>query len=120
MGKGLALQFKQAYPQMMISYVENCRSGALSPGRLMFYSPTDVSKILCLFPTKQHWHEKSKLEYIERGLVAFSKYYSEWEIDSVAFPKLGCGLGGLNWEYHVKPMMELHLSKLPIQIEIYV
>jgi O-acetyl-ADP-ribose deacetylase (regulator of RNase III) len=119
MGKGLAKQFKMAYPAMMESYVDNCLSGALVPGRLMFYQPNDSEKILCLFPTKTHWHLKSELKYVERGLIAFTEYYEEWNITSVAFPMLGCGLGGLDWQHHVKPLMEMYLSKLPIRVEIY-
>lgn len=119
MGRGLALQFKRSYPEMMESYIENCQSGAFMPGRLMFYKPVNNEKTICLFPTKLHWREPSNIQYIESGLIAFMKYYQEWNITSVAFPRLGCGLGGLNWTHQVKPLMEKYLSASIIPIEIY-
>ena len=120
MGAGLALQFKRTYPQMFSSYKRNCDKQALKIGRIMFYRAQNDPRVVCLFPTKQHWKNPSKIEYIEDGLVAFVKYYSEWDITSAAFPRLGCGLGGLDWQHHVKPLMEQYLSTLPIPIEIYV
>jgi O-acetyl-ADP-ribose deacetylase (regulator of RNase III) len=120
MGKGLALDFKRAYPNMFDTYKRQCDKGAFKTGRIMFYRMKDDDHIVCLFPTKEHWRNPSKLEYIEDGLKAFVKYYAEWEITSAAFPKLGCGLGGLDWEHHVRPLMERYLGDLPIPIEIYI
>jgi O-acetyl-ADP-ribose deacetylase (regulator of RNase III) len=120
MGGGLALEFKKRYPHMFQMYTKHCNSGALQVGRIMFYRAVDDTKIICLFPTKDDWRNPSKLEFIERGLKAFTRHYQEWDIKSVAFPKLGCGLGGLDWEHHVRPMMEQHLGELPIEVSIYV
>ena len=121
MGAGLALQFKRTYPHMFKMYKLNCDNALLQVNRIMFYRQRNDpgGKIICLFPTKAHWRENSKLEYIEGGLKAFVKYYPSWKIESVAFPKLGCGLGGLDWENHVRPLMEKYLLELPIVVEIY-
>ena len=120
MGGGLALEFKKRYPHMFHVYTKHCKSGALQVGRIMFYRAVGDTRIICLFPTKEDWHNPSSLNYIERGLKAFTQSYQEWEIQSVAFPKLGCGLGGLDWEHHVQPMMERYLSELPIEVSIYI
>lgn len=120
MGAGLALEFKKRYPHMFQVYTKHCKSGALQVGRIMFYRAVGDDRIICLFPTKDDWRQPSKLDYIDRGLKAFCRHYQEWEIQSVAFPKLGCGLGGLDWEHHVQPMMERHLGELPIDISIYI
>lgn len=120
MGAGLALDFKRAYPHMFEVYKRACDKEQLRPGRIMFYRMKDAEHIICLFPTKQHWRNPSKLEYIENGLRAFTKYYEEWGITSAAFPKLGCGLGGLDWPHHVQPLMERYLGDLNIPIEIYI
>jgi len=71
------------------------------------------------FPTKYDWRNKSRIEYIEAGLRYFVEHYKEWGIKSVAFPQLGCGEGGLEWNT-VKKIMEKYLSNLDIEIEIYV
>jgi transposase-like protein len=82
-------------------------------------SPSHQKKWLLLFPTKKHWRSPSKIEYIEAGLKKFVKYYDKFGIESIAFPKLGCGNGGLDWEI-VKPIMEEYLKQLPIHVYIYV
>ena len=72
-----------------------------------------------LFPTKDHWKDPSKYEYIDSGLSYFAKNYNALKIQSCAFPRIGCGLGGLDWE-KVKALLEKHLGDLDIEIEVYV
>lgn len=117
MGKGLALAFKKRYPDMFERYKQACDNDSLTIGKLMLFYEAD--HWLLLFPTKKHWRNPSKLEYIEAGLAKFVSSYAVKSITSVAFPRLGCGNGGLNWE-EVRPLMERYLSPLPIDIYIYV
>ena len=119
MGKGLALDFKRRYPKMFESYVNICKAGELKPGKLVFYTESALSHTICLFPTKIDWRHPSKVEYIESGLLAFVKYYNEWDIKSVAMPHLGCGLGGLSFALHFQPLAEKILGELPIEVLIY-
>ncbi len=118
MGKGLAKQFKIKYPKMFVDYKQACDEEAFTIGQLHLYH-TDTKWILN-FPTKTHWRAKSKLEYIEAGLQQFIGIYKDKDIKSIAFPMLGCGLGGLDWVNQVRPLMEQYLSDLDIPIEIYV
>lgn len=118
MGKGLAKHFKIRYPEMFAEYKILCDAGQLTIGQLHLYPAED--KWILNFPTKAHWRAKSKLEYIEVGLGRFVEIYEEQQIESIAFPMLGCGLGGLDWETQVKPVMESYLSDLAIDIEIYI
>ena len=116
MGKGLALSFKQRYPEMFERYKAVCEKHLLTVGKLMlFYEPDHW---LLLFPTKENWRNPSKLEYIEKGLMKFVQIYAEKNITSIAFPRLGCGNGELDWN-DVKPLMERYLKKLPIDVYIY-
>lgn len=116
MGKGLALSFKQRYPQMFERYKIACEKHQLTIGKLMlFYEPDHW---LLLFPTKENWRNPSKLEYLEKGLMKFVNTYTDKNISSIAFPKLGCGNGELNWD-EVRPIMEKYLKPLPIDIYIY-
>lgn len=117
MGKGVALQFKESYPEMFHYYQQACDEQKLKIGNLLLWKSD--RKWILLFPTKQHWRNPSKLEYIEAGLQKFVQYYYRMGIESIAFPKLGCGNGKLNWK-DVKAVMEKYLSDLPIQIYIYV
>ena len=117
MGKGLALRFKQRYPEMFKAYREMCERHKLTTGKLMIYSAPDHRVLL--FPTKENWRNPSKIEYIESGLQKFVDTYSDHGITSIAFPRLGCGNGELHWD-EVKPVMECYLSGLPIDIYIYI
>ena len=116
MGKGLALSFKQRYPKMFEKYKTICEKHLLTTGKLMLFYEAD--HWLLLFPTKENWRNPSKLEYIEKGLMKFVQTYAEKNITSIAFPRLGCGNGELNWD-EVRPLMERYLKKLPIDVYIY-
>lgn len=117
MGKGLALEFRRRYPNMFDEYKKQCRDGWLYVGDLMLWRAKD--HFVLNFPTKKHWKEPSSLIYIEAGLLSFANKYESYGISSIAFPKLGCGNGGLDWKA-VKPVMERYLQELPIDAYIYV
>ncbi len=116
MGKGLALSFKQRYPKMFEQYKTACEKHQLTIGKLMLVYEAD--HWLLLFPTKENWRNPSKIEYIEKGLFKFVNTYADKNITSVAFPRLGCGNGELNWE-DVHLVMERYLKPLPIDVYIY-
>lgn len=113
MGKGIALQFKMAFPDNFKSYERACKVEEVRPGK-MFVFETDSMfnpKYIINFPTKRHWKGKSRLEYIEIGLQALTKEIQKLEISSVAVPPLGCGLGGLDWGT-VRTMIEKAFAEL--------
>ncbi|WP_051638433.1 macro domain-containing protein [Butyrivibrio sp. NC2002] len=116
MGKGIALEFKKRYPKMFEAYKKRCDSGEFNIGNLLLYREYD--KWILLFPTKNEWRRKSQLSYIEKGLQKFVINWDKLGIDSIAFPALGCGNGGLDWN-EVRPLMEKYLKRLPINIYIY-
>lgn len=117
MGKGIALDFKNKYPEMFQEYVQLCEEEKVRPGEPYYYSDLLGASIIN-FPTKDHWRSPSKLSYIQSGLEWFRKNYQRLGITSVAFPPLGCGNGGLPWST-VGPLMFKMLSDLPIDIEMY-
>ena len=118
MGAGLAFQFKNKYPEMFQVYNIACHEGKIKPGFPFVYTAEDCKSKILLFPTKDHWKNPSKIEYISDGMDRFVEKYEEWGITSIAFPTLGCGYGGLSWGV-VGPIMTERLRKLPIQTEIY-
>lgn len=106
MGKGLALQFKQAFPQNYAAYRAACGRGEVQPGR-MFVTETGLAtgtQFLINFPTKRDWRQPSRLEDIETGLTALVAEVQARDIRSLALPALGCGLGGLDWNL-VRPLI---------------
>lgn len=115
MGKGLAKEFKEKYPEMFNEYKEACLNGTLKEGDLLLYKAQD--KWILNFPTKWDWRDMASLELIEKGLQNFVDTYEERGIKSVVFPKLGCGLGGLEWSV-VGPLMHKYLDNLPVEVKI--
>lgn len=116
MGKGIALEFKKRYPEMFKLYQKKCDDKSFDIGKLLLWKRGE--KWVLLFPTKKHWRSPSKITYIEKGLEKFVQSYEKLGIESIAFPKLGCGNGGLDWN-EVGPIMEKYLKNLPIHIYIY-
>lgn len=114
MGKGIALQFKHAFPENFQQYKKACDAKEVQPGR-MFTVPTGKllnPKYIINFPTKRHWREKSKIEYVQTGLKAIVAEVQQLGITSIAIPALGCGNGGLDW-LAVKPLIESAFAELP-------
>lgn len=114
MGKGIALQFKQAFPANFQAYQEACRLGSVVPGRMLVHDHGLLiqPRYIINFPTKRHWRGKSRMEDIESGLVALVEEIRERRIRSIAIPPLGCGLGGLDWN-EVRPRIEAAFAELP-------
>lgn len=106
MGKGIALQFKKAYPDNFKAYKKLCDAAQLHPRQMFVYDRGILlaPRYIVNFPTKQHWRSPSKLEDIQLGLTALIEEIKQRDIKSIAIPPLGCGNGGLDW-YVVKPMI---------------
>jgi O-acetyl-ADP-ribose deacetylase (regulator of RNase III)/uncharacterized protein YwgA len=121
MGKGIALQFKEAFPVNNKKYIEACKNKELFPGKLLAIWDTNLllgRKLIINFPTKIHWRHPSKYEYIEKGLAALRELLETEKVKSIAIPPLGCGHGGLDW-IKVRPMIESYLQGLPHDIYLF-
>ncbi len=117
MGRGIALEFKRLFPDMYQQYRGLCERGQLKIGMLWLYK--SPNKWVLNFPTKQHWRQPSRVEYIEAGLQKFSSTYSNLGIHSIALPALGCGNGQLDFKTQVQPLIHKYLKALPIEAFIY-
>lgn len=116
MGKGIAVEFKERYPDMFRAYQKLCKNGTLDIGKLHIWRASD--HWIVNFPTKTTWKKPSELQYIKDGLETFVNCYREMKISSISFPPLGCGNGNLEWK-NVKPVMEAYLRNLEIPVYIH-
>ena len=107
MGRGVALQFKEAFPANFRAYEAACRREEVQPGRMFVYETGALTnpKFIINFPTKRHWRGKSRMEDIDSGLRALADEIRMLGINSIAIPPLGSGLGGLDWS-DVRPRIE--------------
>lgn len=118
MGKGLALAFKTKYPAHFANYQRACKSGEMTTDKVLAYQEKNGPMIICL-ATKDDWRDSSKIEYVSAGLDDLANQIKALGIRSVAIPKLGCGLGGLDWN-RVRPLIAEKMSSLDgISVEIY-
>ena len=111
MGRGIALQFKKAFPENFKVYAKACKREEVQPGRIFVFEPGQLAnpRYIFNFPTKRHWRGKSRIEDIELGLEALVKEIRARGVRSVAIPPLGSGLGGLDWN-EVRPRIEKALA----------
>lgn len=120
-GKGLALEFKNKYPKMFTEYKNACKYHLIDIGKLYFYPGSKCNeRDIIFFPTKKHWRNNTLPKYITSGLQNFVETYHDINIKSIAFPKIGCELGCLDYKTIVKPMIIKYLEPLEdIEVHIY-
>ncbi|MDY0169513.1 MAG: macro domain-containing protein [Thermoguttaceae bacterium] len=121
MGRGIALQFKKAFPENFDDYEEACKRGEVRPGKMFVVRLSQLQnpRYIINFPTKRHWKGNSRIEDIEAGLDALLATIRELGVKSIAVPPLGCGLGGLDWR-QVRRRIEQTLGGLTeVQVLVY-
>jgi len=120
MGKGIALQFREAFDLNYRLYRQACKEQRVRVGEMFVTETHELvgPRFIINFPTKRHWKEKSRLEYITEGLEDLKRIIAEYGIKSVAMPPLGCGNGGLNWS-QVRPLIEQSLAEIIVPVYLY-
>jgi O-acetyl-ADP-ribose deacetylase (regulator of RNase III) len=114
MGKGVALQFRRAFPDNYKAYAKACKREEVEVGKVFVYHRSNLESPMYIFnfPTKRHWRERSRLEYVQMGLEDLVGQVRRLGIQSIALPPLGCGNGNLDWK-EVRPLIEAASDELP-------
>jgi len=120
MGKGIALQFKRAFPEMFKAYAAAADHGELELGRMHVWQSERLEgpRYIINFPTKGHWRSSSRLADIDAGLDDLARVIDKYRIGSIAVPPLGCGHGGLAWD-DVAPLIRTKLDLPGVDVRIY-
>lgn len=120
MGKGIALQFKNAFPENYKAYSDAVKSGSFHLGEVLVVPVKTLgpARYVINFPTKAHWRFPSRLDWIQAGLKDLHAKIREYGIRSIALPPLGCGNGSLDW-HQVRPLIERELGDLDAEVIIY-
>lgn len=121
MGRGIALQFKNMFPDNFNAYSQACKAGEVQPGKMFVYTPHQLTnpKFIINFPTKRHWKGNSRMSDIESGLVDLVRTIKQQEIKSIAIPALGSGLGGLNWTEVKLKIVEALTPLIDVNVAVY-
>jgi len=121
MGKGIALMFKEAYPENFKLYADACEHNKVRVGHVFVTSRSDMlgPRWIVNFPTKKHWRHPTKMEWVVDGLKDLVRFIEENGVRSIAIPPLGSGNGGLDWTY-VRGAIEEELGDLQdVDILVY-
>lgn len=121
MGRGIALQFKNRFPENFKAYVAACSRGEVQPGRMFVYETGTLTnpRLIVNFPTKRHWRGKSRMEDIESGLLDLAQQIEGRAIRSVAIPPLGSGLGGLKWDDVRSRIIDVMDNLAEVQVVVF-
>ena len=120
MGKGIALQFKQRFPANFAAYAQACKLGQVQTGRMFVTESGELTgpRWVVNFPTKQHWRDPSRMEWVVDGLQDLRSFLVSNAVQSIALPALGAGLGGLPWAA-VRGHIEAALGDLAVDVRVY-
>ena len=120
MGKGIALQFKKAFPTNFKAYEKACKKNEVALGTMFVFDNGQFTapRWIINFPTKGHWRSKSRMSDIEQGLDDLARVITDCDITSIAVPPLGCGNGGLDWS-DVEPLIRRKLEGLPVTVQLF-
>lgn len=120
MGKGIALQFKERFPENFKAYEAACEAGEVVIGRMFVTTNPALSnpKWIVNFPTKKHWRYPTKIEWVVEGLKDLRRFIEQEGVRSISIPPLGCGNGGLAWN-RVKHEIEVALSEIDVDIAVF-
>jgi O-acetyl-ADP-ribose deacetylase (regulator of RNase III) len=117
-GKGIALQFRLAFPESHKAYVAAAKARTVTPGQMLVVQTGAVPKYIIHFPTKRHWKDLSRIGDIELGLQDLAQVIAQYAIRSIAVPALGCGNGGLEWS-QVRPLVESALGSVDAKVLLF-
>lgn len=121
MGRGIALQFKKAWPENFKAYAAACKSQEVKPGKMFIFETGQLThpRFIINFPTKRHWRGASRIEDIESGLKALVEDIKKYNIKSIAIPPLGAGLGGLDWDQVCQRIVDAMGQLSDVEVFIY-
>lgn len=119
-GKGIALQFRQAYPENFRAYAKAAKHGRVIPGQMFVWETGHLGppRLIINFPTKRHWRDNSRIEDIRIGLRDLVECIDKYHITSIAVPPLGCGNGGLRWS-EVHDLIVKALDRIDVEVLLY-
>lgn len=121
--QGLALQLRERMPALYKDFRHFCQTQHPKPGGLWTWMSSDGHYIVNLFTQDAAYDHGSKpghatLSQVNHTLHALRNFAQKEKLASLALPRLGCGVGGLNWD-EVKPLIEKQLGDLDVPVHLY-
>lgn len=96
MGAGVALEYRNRFPESFLKYRRRCMKKQFTVNTLVVHQ--NGPEWWVLFPTKDDWKEPSRVDWIEANLEKLAKICTDYKVQRIAMPMLGCLNGKLNPE----------------------
>lgn len=116
MGAGIAIGFKHNWPDMYAEYKDLCKTGRLSPGSVFTYFAPD--RTIYNIASQDKPGKNARLSWLESGLFCALGRAAEDNVNTIAMPRIGCGIGGLDW-VDVRDIVEHYAENQPVDIEVW-
>lgn len=95
MARGIALKFRQLWPDMYTRYHELCARGEFKPGDLFVWTAQD--RVIFNLATQRSWRSKATPDAVRAAIGRMVDYARQHDLDAIAMPRIATGLGGLAW-----------------------
>lgn len=118
MGAGIAVQFRNRWPDMYSEYRKLCLEGLLSPGQIYPYRDHTLHVTLVNIASQEYPGPDAKLEWLVTGVSNALAYCHERGLSSLAVPRIGCGIGGLDWRI-VQPTLQAVAAAYEVHLEVW-
>lgn len=110
MGKGIAVQFKEKFPRMYQQYKKLCQTGAFTLGEVFMYDYGEG--FVFNLGTQKSWITQAEISAVDTAIDKMLQLARENQVEQIALPKIGAGLGKLDWE-SVKQIIDLRAAAYP-------
>jgi O-acetyl-ADP-ribose deacetylase (regulator of RNase III) len=116
MDSGVAVAFKKRWPEMFAEYAQRCADRRFQLGDVLVWTGEDV--VVYSLAIQQNWKTRPKLAAFSRALDRTIDLATKAGIDRVGFPRIGAGVGGLDWT-RVRRVLEEAGEKTPVKLEVF-
>ncbi len=116
MDAGIAVAFRKRWPRMFDEYASRCTDGRFHLGDVFVWLEGDET--VYNLAIQEHWKKKSQLSALTRALRKMLELATTAGIEKIGVPRIGTGLGGLDWPRVRKVLHEIG-EETPISLIVF-
>lgn len=113
MGSGIAVEFRERYPDMYLSYRTLCKNKKLKLGMVYLYKDQNSGRYIFNLATQDQPGANAELWAVVATMTKAVNKCKELGLPEIALPKIASGIGGLDFLTQVKPELEKIADQIP-------